>query len=342
MIKIIVDAMGGDNSPYVNVEGSVKALNKISDLHITLIGPENQLNELLDKYNYDKSRLDIVDATDVITCNDRPTDAIRNKKESSLYKAYELLRSSDEYGGLVSIGSTGAILVGAITRLGRIKGVSRPALVPVVPTLSGDGLVALCDSGANAECYSYQIDQFATMTSFYLEKAFGVKNPRVGLLNIGTEENKGDNLRKETYQLLKKNEHINFIGNAEAREFMSGNFDIIVCDGFSGNILLKATEGACMHTMKLFKNTLMKNLKTKICALFLKKEFRAVKHKMDYNNYGGAALLGVSKTVVKGHGSSKSKAVCKCIEQAYNMEKSGLRVAITEGLKEETKDDNLA
>lgn len=341
MIKIIVDAMGGDKSPFVNVEGAVKALNEISDLHITLIGPEKQIDELLGKYKYDKTRLETIDATDVITCNDRPTDAIKNKKESSLVKAYELLRSSDDYGGLVSIGSTGAILVGAITRIGRIKGVSRPALVPVAPTLSDKGLVALCDSGANAECYSYQIDQFATMGSFYLEKAFGVKNPRVGLLNIGTEENKGDNLRKETYQLLKQNKHINFVGNAEAREYLSGNFDLIVCDGFSGNILLKATEGACMDTMKLVKSTLMKNLKTKLCALFLKKDLYAVKRKMDYNNYGGAALLGVSKTVVKGHGSSNSKAVCKCIEQAYNMEKTGLRVAITEGLKEETKDDNL-
>lgn len=342
MIKIIVDAMGGDNSPFVNVEGAVKAVNAYSDLHVTLVGPQSQLNELLGKYKFDNKRLAILGAEDVITCNDRPTEAIRSKTESSLYKAYELLRSSDEYGGLVSIGSTGAILVGAITRLGRIKGVSRPALVPVVPTLSDGGLVALCDSGANAECYSYQIDQFATMGSYYLEKAFGVKNPRVGLLNIGTEENKGDNLRKETYQLLKQNKHVNFVGNAEARDYLSGKFDLIVCDGFSGNILLKATEGACLDTMKLVKGAMLKNLKTKIGALLLKKDLYAVKNKMDYNNYGGAALLGVTKTVVKGHGSSKSKAVFKCIEQAYNMEKSGLRVAITEGLKEETKDDNLA
>lgn len=339
MIKIIVDAMGGDNSPNVNVEGSVSALSKISDIEITLVGPEATLNDLLKNFDYDKTRLKIVNADDVITCNDKPTEAIRTKKESSLYKSYELLRTQD-YGGMVSIGSTGAILVGAITRLGRIKGVSRPALVPVVPTIEGDGIVALCDSGANAECISNQINQFATMGSFYLEKAFGVKNPRVGLLNIGAEENKGDNLRKETYQLLKGNKHINFVGNAEAREYLSGKFDLIVCDGFSGNVLLKATEGACMGVMKLVKHTFLKNLKTKIGALLLKKDLYAVKNKMDYNNYGGAALLGVSKTVVKGHGSSKGKSVFKCIEQAYTMEKSGLRTAITEGLKEETKEDD--
>lgn len=339
MIKIIVDAMGGDNSPNVNVEGSVSALSKISDIEITLVGPEATLNDLLKNFDYDKTRLKIVNADDVITCNDKPTEAIRTKKESSLYKSYELLRTQD-YGGMVSIGSTGAILVGAITRLGRIKGVSRPALVPVVPTIEGDGIVALCDSGANAECFSNQINQFATMGSFYLEKAFGVKNPRVGLLNIGAEENKGDNLRKETYQLLKGNKHINFVGNAEAREYLSGKFDLIVCDGFSGNVLLKAIEGACMGVMKLVKHTFLKNLKTKIGALLLKKDLYAVKNKMDYNNYGGAALLGVSKTVVKGHGSSKGKSVFKCIEQAYTMEKSGLRTAITEGLKEETKEDD--
>ena len=342
MIKIIVDAMGGDNSPFVNVDGSLLALKEHDDLHITLVGPKKQFTELLQDKKYDASRLEIINADDVITCNDKPTEAIRTKKESSLYKSLELLRTDESYGGLVSIGSTGAILVGAITRLGRIKGVSRPALVPVVPTFNKTGVVALCDSGANAECYSYQIDQFATMGSFYLDCAFGVKNARVGLLNIGTEENKGDNLRKETYQLLKQNKHINFAGNAEARDFMSGKFDLIVCDGFSGNVMLKATEGACIGMMKLVKGALFKNIFTKIGALLVKGGLKEVKNKMDYNNHGGAALLGVNKTVVKGHGSSKAISVKICINQAYNMEKAGLREAITKGLQEETADDNLA
>lgn len=340
MIKIIVDALGGDKSPYVNVDGAIMALEKIKDVEITLVGPENQLKEILATKKYDASRLKIVNATDEITCNDRPTEAIKTKKESSLYIAYELLRGDGGYGGMVSIGSTGAILVGAITRIGRIKGVSRPALVPIMPTING-GKIALCDSGANAECFANQINQFATMGSLYLEKACGVKRPRVGLLNIGTEENKGDNLRKETYQLLKQNPHINFVGNAEAREFLSGNFDLIVCDGFSGNVMLKATEGACMNTMKLVKGALYKNLKTKLAALLLKKDLYSVKDTMDYNNYGGAALLGVKKTVVKGHGSSKPLSVYKCIEQSYNIEKSGLLETIKIGLQEETKDDGI-
>ncbi len=338
MIKIIVDAMGGDNSPYVNVEGAVSALKNYEDLEITLVGPEARLRELLAKEEYDEKRLSVVNATDVIDCNDKPTEAIKKKPESSLVKSYDLLRTNDDYGGMVSIGSTGAILVGAIMRLGRIKGVSRPALVPVLPTFSGDNIVALCDSGANAECFDYQIDQFATMGSFYLQKAFGIKNPRVGLLNIGTEEAKGDGLRKSAYQLLKQNKHINFVGNMEAREFLSGDYDLVVCDGFSGNILLKSTEGACVGMMKLMKGALYKNFKTKIGALMVKNEMYEVKAKMDYNEQGGAALLGVKKTVVKGHGGSKSTSVFKCIEQAYIMEKSGLRKAIIEGLSEQSDD----
>lgn len=338
MIKIIVDAMGGDNSPYVNVEGSLLALKNYEDLEITLVGPEEKLKEILKKEKYDANRLFIVNADDVIDCNDKPTEAIKKKKESSLVKSYELLRSDENYGGMVSIGSTGAILVGAIMRLGRIKGVSRPALVPVLPTFSGDNIVALCDSGANAECFDFQIDQFATMGSFYLQKAFGIQNPRVGLLNIGTEEAKGDGLRKSAYQLLKQNKHINFVGNMEARDFLSGDYDLVVCDGFSGNILLKSTEGACVGMMKLIKGALYKNFKTKIGALLVKDELYKVKGKMDYNEQGGAALLGVKKTVVKGHGGSKGKSVFKCIEQAYVMEKSGLRKAITEGLSEQTDD----
>lgn len=333
MIRIIVDAMGGDKSPDVNVEGSVRAVKEIEDLHITLVGPEKKLNELLKPFDYDKSRLTVLSADDVITCNDRPTDAIRNKKESSLVKAYELLRSSDEYGGIVSIGSTGAILVGAITRLGRIKGVSRPALIPVIPTFNGS-VVAICDSGANAECYSDQINQFATMGTIYLKIAFGIENARVGLLNIGTEENKGDKLRKETYALLKENKNINFLGNMEARELMSGDFDLVVCDGFTGNVMLKATEGACKGIMKLMKKSFFRNLKTKIAGLFMKKDLYEMKDKFDYNKCGGAALLGVSKTVVKGHGSSGAESVYKCIMQAYNMEKSGMRMRISESLSD--------
>lgn len=335
MVKLIVDAMGGDYSPAVNVEGSLLALENLKDVSITLVGKEDEINRLLKDKKYDTTRLSVINADDVISCNDKPTEAMRVKKESSLYKSYELLRTDDSYGGMVSIGSTGAVLAGSVMRLGRIKEVSRPALVPTLPTFQGDNIVALCDAGANAECTPQQLNQFATMGSFYLKKAYGVENPRVGLLNIGTEENKGDTLRKEAYQLLMKNEKINFVGNLEGRDFLSGDYDVVVCDGFSGNVLLKSTEGACVGMMKLIKGALYKNFKTKIGALLVKDEMYKVKGKMDYNEQGGAALLGVKKTIVKGHGGSKSKSVYKCIEQAYIMEKSGLRKDITEGLKEE-------
>lgn len=341
MIKLIVDAMGGDLSPDVNVEGSLLALENLKDVSITLVGPENKINELLKDKKYDSERLSVINADDVISCNDKPTEAMRVKKESSLYKAYELLRTDDSYGGMVSIGSTGAVLAGAVMRLGRIKGVSRPALVPILPTFKGDNVVALCDAGANAECFAYQLEQFAVMGSYYLEKAFGIKNPRVGLLNIGTEENKGDEMRKEAYNLLSSNENINFVGNLEARDFLSGDYDLVVCDGFTGNVLLKSTEGACVGMMKLIKGALYKNFKTKIGALLVKNELYEVKGKMDYNEQGGAALLGVKKTVVKGHGGSKKTSVYKCIEQAYVMEKSGLREAISDGLVAESKTAKL-
>lgn len=332
MIKIIVDAMGGDNSPNVNVEGSLSAINTIKDLEVTLVGPEDTINNLLLGKSYDHDRLKVINATEEITCHDKPTEGFRTKKDSSLYKAYELLRTDDSYGGLVSIGSTGAVLVGAVMRLGRIKGVSRPALLPIVPTMKG-GIVGVLDSGANAECTPQQLNQFATMGSLYMEKSFGIKNPKVALLNIGTEEEKGDTLRKDAYQLLKNNQTINFVGNMESRDFLSGDYDLVVCDGFAGNILIKSTEGACTEILKLVKGAFLKNLKTKISALLLKKEMKEIKNRMDYNNHGGAALLGVNKTVIKGHGSSKALSVFKCIEQAYNMESSGLRSAITEGLK---------
>lgn len=329
MIKIIVDAFGGDRSPLVNVEGAVKALNEISDLYVILSGDEDILKAELSKYKYDTSRIEILDAKDVITCDDKPTEAIKRKKESSLVKALELLKTNDEIGGLVSIGSTGAILAGGVLRVGRIKGVKRPALCPILPTMK-QGMVAICDSGANADCDPLYLQQFAIMGSLYLKRTFNIENPRVALLNVGVEEEKGDLLRKETYQLLKNSKDINFVGNMESRDLLSGDYDLIVCDGFSGNVLIKSTEGACMELLKMLKKTFMKNLKTKIGALILKKDVMAIKSYMDYNNYGGAVLLGVNKTIVKGHGSSKSEAIYNCVKQAYNMEKSKLCQAISE------------
>ncbi len=331
MIKIIVDAFGGDKSPNVNVNGAIKALNLISDLTIILVGDENILKKELENKSYDEKRLTILDAKDVITCDDKPTEAIKHKKESSLVKAFELLRSDEEIGALVSIGSTGAILAGAVLRVGRIKGVKRPAFCPLLPTMK-KGFVAICDSGANVDCDPIHLQQFAIMGTLYLEKAYNISSPKAALLNIGTEEEKGDQLRKETYQLLKETKNINFVGNMESRDLLSGNYDLVICDGFSGNVLLKSTEGACLELLKLLKQTFKKNLKTKIGALILKKDVLAIKDFMDYNNYGGAVLLGSKKTIVKGHGSSNEEAIYQCIKQAYTMEKNKLCEAIGESI----------
>lgn len=340
MTKIIVDAFGGDRSPDVNVEGAVKALNEIEDLYIILSGDEVILKEKLSAYKYDSSRLEILDAKDVITCDDKPTEAIKRKKESSLVKAFELLKSNDEIGGLVSIGSTGAILAGGVLKVGRIKGVKRPALCPILPTMKR-GIVGVCDSGANVDCDPYYLQQFAIMGSLYLQKTFNVNKPRVALLNVGIEEEKGDLLRKETYQLLKNCDTIDFVGNMESRDLLSGEYDLVVCDGFSGNVLIKSTEGACLELLKLLKKTFTKNIKNKIGALILKKDVTGIKSFMDYNNYGGAVLLGVNKTIVKGHGSSKSEAVYNCVKQAYNMEKSSLCKAISEEITKLTATENI-
>lgn len=331
MIKILVDTLGGDNSPSANVEGAVKALSSIEDLEVVLVGDEKVISEQLKNFTFDTSRLSIVHAPDEISCNDKPTEAIKTKKESSLYKCYEILRTDETVHGMVSTGSTGAILAGAVLRLGRIKGIKRPAFCPILPTMKGS-LVGICDSGANVDCDSVQLTQFAVMADLYLKKAYGVESPKVALLNVGVEEEKGDLLRKETFAALKANDKINFVGNMEGRDLLSGNYDLVVCDGFAGNVLLKSTEGACLEMLKMLKKTFMKNLKNRIAAGILKKDVYALKDFMDYNNYGGAVLLGANKTVVKGHGSSKAVSVFHCIEQAYNMEKKNLREAISQAV----------
>lgn len=333
MIKIVVDAMGGDNSPDVNVQGAVRALETLQDIHIVLIGDEAQITPLLAQYKYDTDRLSVVHASEVISCNEKPTEAIKNKKDSSMSKAFELLRGDTEARALVTIGSTGALLAGTVLRVGRIKGVKRPAFCPILPTVVPGKIVAICDSGANVDCDPQWLQQFALMGSLYLNKAFGVESPRVALLNVGVEEEKGDMLRKETFQLLKNTPEINFAGNMESHDLLSGEFDLVVCDGFAGNVLLKSTEGACIELMRLLKHAMMSSFKSKIGALLVKKKLYEVKDLMDYNKYGGAVLLGAAKTVIKGHGSSNGEAVFHCIEQAYKMESNGLVQAIAQQIQ---------
>ncbi len=336
MIKIAIDTLGGDNSPEANVIGALTALEKLNDMDIYLVGDETAINRVLQDKKYDKERVKIVHAPDVIDCHDKPTEAIRIKKDSSLYKCLELLKSEEGVNAMVSTGSTGALLAGAVLKLGRIKGVKRPAFCPLLPTVTGD-FVAMCDSGANLEPDELQLTQFGVMANLYLKKAYGIKHPRVALLNVGTEEEKGDEIRKAVYRNLKNDPEINFVGNMESRDFISGKYDLVVCDGFSGNVLLKSTEGSCLELLKLLKKALTKNFKNKMGALLIKKDITAIKSLMDYNNYGGAVLLGCKKTVVKGHGSSKALSIFHCVEQAYNMEKNGLREAIGEEIIKTTE-----
>lgn len=330
MIKIVIDAFGGDNAPEEIVKGAVLAINKLKDVHVVLSGDETKINEVLESIKYNSEQLSILDAKDVITNNESPTEAIRFKKDSSLVKALDLCKSDDQVVGIISAGSTGAVLTGGFMKIGRIKGIFRPALCPVLPTVKG-GCVSICDCGANMDCEPKYLEQFAVMGSCYLN-TLGNKKPRVALLNVGTEDHKGDTRTKETFELLKVNRHVNFVGNMEARDLLSGDYDLIVTDGFAGNVLLKSTEGAIKSLLKVMKAEIKSSLLSKIGAVFMGKTFKNIKKKFDYSIYGGAVLLGCKKLVVKAHGSSKATSICACVEQVYNMSKGKLIDKISKNL----------
>lgn len=327
MVKIVVDCFGGDRSPGVNVEGAVRALEKEKDLYLVLSGDGERIRNLLDEYSPDASRLDILHAPDVIDCHDKPTDAVRLKRESSMMKAIKLLREDNTVRGLVSTGSTGALVAAALLRIGRIPGVIRPAFCPILPNLHG-GVLGICDSGANVDITPDHLLQYAVMGSVYLSETMGVEKPRVGLLNVGAEAEKGDELRKQAYKKLASCPDINFSGNAEGRDVFSGDFDLIVCDGFSGNVLIKSVEGTSLALLKRLKSDIGSKFRYKLGALFMKQMFLDEKELMNYQNYGGSVMLGTSKTVVKGHGSSNTRAVTECILQAYRMESASVNEKI--------------
>ena len=327
MIKILVDCFGGDHSPQANVAGALAALDKNPDLHLLLTGDETILKAELSGKAYDAARLEVIHAPEVIGCDEKPTDVIRLKRDSSMMKAIILLRDRDDIAALVSTGSTGALVTGALVRLGRIPGVIRPAFCPILPTMSG-GIVGICDSGANPEVTAAHLRQFAIMASLYLENVYGVNRPRTALLNVGKEAEKGDDVRREAYRLLQETPSVNFVGNMESREFLSGDFDLVVADGFSGNVLVKCTEGTALELLKKLKKDIYSRTLYKLGALLMKRMFQEEKEFMNYQNYGGSVLLGTQKVVVKGHGSSKAVAVEKCIEQAYRMETSRLSAKI--------------
>ena len=339
MIKILVDCFGGDHCPEAPVAGALAALAKNPDLYVMLTGDETVLRAELAGKTYDADRLEIVHAPEVIGCDEKPTDVIRLKRNSSMMKAIILLRDRDDIAALVSVGSTGALVTGALVRLGRIPGVIRPAFCPILPTMNG-GIVGICDSGANVEVTPAHLRQFAIMASLYLENVYEVARPRTALLNVGKEAEKGDTIRQETYRLLQETDAVNFVGNMESRDFLSGDYDLVVADGFSGNVLVKSTEGTALELLKKLKKDIYSRTLYKLGAFLMKRMFQEEKEFMNYQNYGGSVLLGTQKVVVKGHGSSRAVAVEKCIEQAWRMETSRLAAKIeTEIAKYEHYED---
>lgn len=322
-MKILVDAFGGDNAPEEIVNASLLALFKHKDLKITLVGKAEIIQDNLIGKKYDQARLDIIDAREVISCDEAPVEAIRTKKDSSIVRAIEELKAKpDEYSAFISAGSTGALLSAAVLKLGRIKGVNRPVLAPVLPTAKGTPTI-LVDSGANMDAKPMNLVQFAMLAHVYMQSVLGIKRPRVALLNVGVEEAKGNELTKEVFPLLKRLP-INFVGNMEAREFLSGDYDIIVADGFSGNVLLKSTEGALKMLMGEIKNTIMSGFWSKIGGLFIKGKMKDLKKKFDYEGFGGSVLLGTKGIVIKAHGSTKAKGFLAAIEQAMVIGQSNI------------------
>lgn len=316
MNKILIDAFGGDNAPKQIIEGTLDAIKEKEGWTAVLVGDKNKIEEILKDYSFESERVEIIDAKEVITCEEEPTVAVRTKPDSSICVAFKELKENPEAKAFVSAGSTGAVLVGATLKLGRLKSVNRPALCPVMPTKIDGKKVYLMDSGANADCKPINLCQFALMASAYAELE-GVKNPKVALLSNGTEDEKGNALNHEVFPMLKSMKEINFVGNIEGRDILSGEFDVIVADGFSGNVALKSMEGAINVLFGEIKGCL-KGLRGKLAGLLLKSKLMKIKKKLDYNDQGGALFLGVEKPVVKAHGASKANAFKNAVLQAVS------------------------
>ncbi len=332
MITVAVDGMGGDNAPRCMVEGAVNALAKSSDVKVKLVGQPAAIEAELAKHTYDKARLEIVPASEVIDTAAPPVESIRRKKDSSIVVGLNLVKAGAA-DAFVSCGSTGAVLVGGQLIAGRVKGVRRAPLAPLVPTTSG--VTLLVDCGANVDAKATDLLQFAKMGSIYMEHAMGIKNPRVGIVNIGAEEEKGNALVKEAFPLLKECSDINFIGSIEAREIPYGACDVLVCEAFVGNVILKLYEGVGMALVKEIKKSLLTTLRGKIGALLAKPSLKEVMKKFDASEHGGAPLLGLRGLVVKAHGSSDAKEVCNAILQCRTFAEQKIGEKIENCLKAE-------
>lgn len=319
-MNIIVDAMGGDNAPEAVVNGCIDAVLEQSGFTITLVGNERKINKILKERNYKGGRIKIRHASEVVTNIDKPSKVIKQKKDSSMVVAFEMLRKN-EGDLLLSCGSTGALLACSILILKRIKGVDRPAIGTLVPSKRGH--VLIMDAGLNAECKPINYYQFGVLGSYYMQSLFKIRYPKVGLVNIGSEEGKGTDDLRAAYGMLKDSD-LNFVGNIEGNDVMEGKADVAVCSGFVGNVMLKLLEGTASFFMGELKSIFLKNIKTKISAMFLKDGIKEFKNKLDPDINGGAPILGVDGLVIKSHGNSNAKTIKHAVLKGCHLAKTGI------------------
>lgn len=330
--KVALDAMGGDNAPVEMVKGAVDAIQKRKDIKVFLVGKEELIEAELKKYSYEADQIEIVNATEVIETAEPPVMAIRRKKDSSIVVAMNMVKKG-EADAFVSAGNSGAVLVGGQLIVGRIKGVERPPLAPLLPTAKGVSL--LIDCGANVDARSSHLIQFAKLGSIYMEHVMGIKNPRVAIVNIGAEEEKGNALVKETFPLLKECEDINFVGSIEARNIPHGDADVIVCEAFVGNVILKLYEGVGSVLISKVKQGMMTTLRSKIGALLVKPALKTTLKSFDASEHGGAPLLGLNGLVVKTHGNSNAKEVSNSIIQCVTFKEQRINEKIRECIQKQ-------
>ena len=320
-MTITIDAMGGDNAPKAVVEGCLMALQRRAGFRLQLVGDQRAIGETLDEHGYNGDRIDVVNATEAISGDEIPTKAIKSKKDSPIVVGLNLLkeRKTDSF---FSCGNTGALLTGAMLITGRIKGVDRPALAPMVPTARGPSM--LIDAGLNTSCKPLNYEQFAQIGSIYMRTMFDIKNPKVGLLNVGTEEIKGTDVVREAYHRLSSTGGINFIGNIEGRDLTNGECDVAVCDGFVGNIVLKCYESIGSYVADGIMDVFRKNIVNRMAAAFVKKDIKDFFKKFDYEAYGGTPILGVGGSVFKGHGNASARTVMYGIDCAVSFTKTSV------------------
>ena len=338
-MRIVVDCFGGDDAPKSAVLGALDALKQDKSLQVILAGRQSTIEAVLHAEKYDKDRVTILDCIEQIENDEIPSVAIRQKTESSMVKGLKLLKEDSTVDGFVGQGSTGALLTGALLLLGRIKGVSRPAVCPILPNSKG-GRVFILDAGANNENTPQHLYHFALMGAMYAQ-AMGIKSPRVALLSNGTERHKGTAIYQEAYDLIEANKAIHFVGNIEGREILSGNVDVVVADGYAGNVALKTVEGTALAVMQMLRETIQSSFWAKVGALFMRPSLKKLRKILNYTEYGGAVFLGVNKVVVKVHGAGNVQSISNAILQAQEMAKSNLIENIKALLMTQNSEQNI-